>query len=87
MTAKPVGVSQVFPRSPIETLFNDRYFVSGSGIAKWNKDSALITEIVAEFLHHFAQEFFLLILSKKLYLKNLSNYIELIFRISVFLEA
>ncbi len=35
MTAatEPVGVSQVFPRPPMETLFKDRYFVSRSGIA------------------------------------------------------
>ncbi len=34
MTAatEPVGVSQVFPRPPIESLFKDRYFVSGCGI-------------------------------------------------------
>ena len=34
MTAatEPVGVSKVFPRSPIESLSKDRYFVSGSGI-------------------------------------------------------
>ncbi len=36
MTAatEPVGVSQVIRRQPMETLFKDRYFVSGSGIAK-----------------------------------------------------
>ena len=28
---EPVGVSQVFPRPQMETLFNDRYFVTGSG--------------------------------------------------------
>ena len=46
MTAanEPVGVSQT---PPIETLFKDSYFVSGSGIssgsgiAKWFKDPAL----------------------------------------------
>ena len=34
MTAatEPVDVSQVFPRPPMETLFKDRYFVSGSSI-------------------------------------------------------
>ena len=42
MTAaiEPVGVSQVFPEPPCETKFKDRYFVSGSGIAKWFKDPA-----------------------------------------------
>ncbi len=34
--------NDVFPRPPIETLFKDRYFVSGSGIAKWFKDPALM---------------------------------------------
>ena len=34
------GVSQVFLRLPMETLFKDRYFVSGSGIAKLFKDQA-----------------------------------------------
>ncbi len=31
MTAatEPVGASQVFPRTPMETLFKERYFVSG----------------------------------------------------------
>ncbi len=28
----PVGVSQVFPKEPMDTLFKDRYFVSGNGI-------------------------------------------------------
>ncbi len=50
MTAatEPVGVFQVFPRPPMEILFKDRYFESGSGvgsgsgsgIAKWFKDPA-----------------------------------------------
>ncbi len=45
--AEPMGVSQVFPRTPMETLFKDRYFVSGSdigsgsGIEKLFKDPAL----------------------------------------------
>ena len=48
MTAanEPVGVSQVFLRPPIETLFKDRYFVIGSGIGggttKLYKDLALV---------------------------------------------
>ena len=50
MTAanEAVGVSKVFPKPPMETLFKDRYFVSdscigsGSGIAKWFKDPALV---------------------------------------------
>ena len=44
MTAatEPVGVSQVFRRPPMETLFKDRYFVSGSGIAKLFKDPAKV---------------------------------------------
>ncbi len=41
---EPVGVS--FPRPPMKTLFEDRYFVSGSGlgsgIAKLFKDRALL---------------------------------------------
>ena len=37
----PVGVYQVIPRQPIETLFKDSYFVSGSGMAKCFKDSSL----------------------------------------------
>ncbi len=43
MTAatEPVGVSQVFLRPPMETLFKDLYFVSGSCIAKSFKDPAL----------------------------------------------
>ncbi len=40
VASKPMGVSQVFLRPPIETLFKDRYFVSGSGIVIWFKDQA-----------------------------------------------
>ncbi len=41
-----VGVSQVFPGPPMESLSKDRYFMSGSGIgnvsgiAEWFKNSA-----------------------------------------------
>ena len=48
MTAaiEPVGVFQVFPTPPMETLFKDRYFVSGSGIAKRLKDPALVKHYI-----------------------------------------
>ncbi len=47
MTAaiKPVGVSQVFSRPPMETQSKDRYFVSGSSMAKCLKDPALYTPL------------------------------------------
>ncbi len=54
MTAatEPVGESQVFPRPHMETLFKDRYVVSGSGnyIAKWFKDPAHVSSIIANKL-------------------------------------
>ncbi len=52
-----MGVSRVFPRPPMETIFKDPYFVSGSGIgnssgigsgsdiAKLFKDPALVIPI------------------------------------------
>ncbi len=57
MTAvtKPVGVSQVFSRPPMGTLFKDLYFVSGSGIvsdsgiARWFKDPAQFNLILGDW--------------------------------------
>ena len=67
MTAatKPMGVSELFPRPPMETLFKDRYFVSGSsigsdkGIAKWFQDQAQRPVPISEphhLLHYQALE-------------------------------
>ncbi len=41
LRASAVGVSKVFPWQPIEILLKDRYFISGSGIAKWFEDPVL----------------------------------------------
>ena len=55
MTAatEPFGVFQVFPRPPMETIFIDRYFVSGSGIGKCFKDSALVELTTLQPNAHF----------------------------------